>query len=160
MVVGKLEALLFDTIKDDFKQKQKDISEMEGKLSYLLTVDSILVGLLTTIMGLSYFESRLKQLYSWPPALSLVILLISMLIGILAVFPRKIASEIKIEGVLEVYKRSNYDSILSELGGTMLDLIKNLRLLVNKKGRYLQVSWFLTIGALIVMILFIWSLEL
>jgi hypothetical protein len=83
-----------------------------------------------------------------------------MLIGILAVFPRKIASEIKIEGVLEVYKRSNYDSLLSELGGTMLDLIHNLRSLVNKKGRYLQVSWILTIGSLIVMILFIWSLEL
>ena len=62
MVVGKLEALLFDTIKDDFKQKQKDISEMEGKLSYLLTVDSILVGLLTTIMGLSYFGIEIEAI--------------------------------------------------------------------------------------------------
>jgi hypothetical protein len=62
MVVGKVEALLFDTIKDDFNQKQRDISEMEGKLSYLLTVDSILVGLLTTIMGLSYFGIEIEAI--------------------------------------------------------------------------------------------------
>ncbi len=160
MVVGKAETLVFETIKEDFKQKLGDISEIESKLSYLLTVDSILVGVLTLITWTSYIELRLKQLSFWLLALSFVLLLISIMIGILTVFPRNIPSEIKIEEVIKTYEESDYDNLLSELGGAMIFLTENLRVLVKKKGKYLQFSWFLTIGALIAMVMFIFTFGL
>ena len=160
MVVGKAETLVFETIKEDFKQKLGNISEIESKLSYLLTVDSILVGVLTLITWTSYIELRLKELSFWLLALSFVLLLISIMIGILIVFPRSIPSEIKIEEVIKTYEVSSYDNLLSEIGGTMILLTKNLRVLIKKKGKYFQFSWFLTIGALIAMVMFIFTFGL
>ena len=156
MKVKDSKILIFDIIKEDYEQKLKDVSEMERKLSYLLSVDSILVGLITIIIELASLEPGLKQLYSWPIAISLLTLLISMSIGIETVFPKKIESELKIEGVLESYNNSTDDEFLSQLYGTLIDLTKNLRTFINNKGRYIQISWILTEVSLIVMVSFIW----
>lgn len=161
MAIDESEQLVFDTIKDDFNRKLQDVSQIEGKVSYLLTVNSILIGVITSTIGLSYLTSLPQQLHSWPPGLVLFILLLSMLMGIAVVFPRRDRTEIRIEGVLQAYAKGvTHESLIFEIGGTMAELSSNLRELINEKGISLQIAWILTVAALIIMALFIGLTEL
>ncbi len=44
MAINDSEKLVFEAIKEDFNMKQQYVAQIEGKVSYLLTVDSILFG--------------------------------------------------------------------------------------------------------------------
>jgi len=162
MAINDSEKLVFETIKDDFNRKQQDVAQIEGKVSYLLTVDSILIGVLTSAIGLSNFDPRFQKLHSWPSVITFLLLLASMIVGIAVVFPRRDETEIRIDGVLCAYRRrgSTYEALFFAIGGTMADLSENLRELINEKGLFLQIAWILTLVALVIMILFIGFLEL
>lgn len=142
--------LMLETIKDDFKQKQSDLSEINLRVSQLIAVDSIILGLISAYLKFSAFKGSFLE------AIAIILLFASIIYGIYSVFPRGVASEVKIEDVIDYYEKGpNYEDFVAALGHYISGIIPNIRYLVNKRMTAIQIGWALTAISLYLMTILI-----
>lgn len=158
MEVDDTSLLMFNTIKEDFAKKQEDLAFVETKISNLISVDGILLGLI-----LSFFKLSTPSFSAIPEqvifSLSIILLSFSVLWGVISVIPRNRPSEIRIEEVLDFYTENpDYDEFIGGLGEYIVNLTKSVRELLNIRIAYVRNGWLLTMISLILLTILIFLL--
>ena len=150
-----VETLILDTIKMDYEQKQSDLSYLDSKSHYLLTTDGVVLGIVLSTSKFSlvaYPNAILTESQFVVYGLAVALLMTSLTMGLLSSLPRKINSELNIEIILSRYANDpEYEQTLSDIGGTIADLSRNIKKLIYKKGKLLKYGWILTMVSFILL---------